>query len=441
MRKSKSYQIDDGQLVKSKLLSWAQKFEQICVLDSNSQTNVDKGDFQYNSLDCKVALGAHTELHGIGKNDFDRLKAYVDEVGDWVFGYLSYDLKNQLEELKSENADNLKFPTLHFFQPELIVELNNSELTFSYLVEVFSEDSIEQIFQSIMNVHAEIEEVPDIEIEPRISRVEYLEAVNKLKGHIAYGDIYEVNFCQEFYSNDAHISALPLYERLNEISRAPFTSFYRNKSHYLMSASPERFLRKEGKSLISQPIKGTRRRGESDDLDEVYKEELSKSEKERSENVMIVDIVRNDLAKSAVKGSVEVEDLFGIYTFEQVHHMISTVKCVCRDEVHSVDAIKAAFPMGSMTGAPKIKAMQLIEEYESTKRGLYSGTVGYFTPDGDFDFNVVIRSILYNADQSYLSFIVGGAITDMAKAEDEYDECMVKARAMFDVLNVSAAVH
>ena len=442
MRKSKSYRIDQGKVAKGKLLFWAQKFEQICVLDSNSQTNGNNGDFQYKSLDCKVAIGAYSELHGIGKNDFDRLKTYVDEIGDWVFGYLSYDLKNQLEELKSENLDSLKFPTLHFFQPELIVELVDTTLTISYLEEVMTEHEIDKMFQEIMDVQVETEPIAYTDIESRISKSDYLDAVNKLKDHIAYGDIYEVNFCQEFYSNSAiNVSPLQIYERLNEISMTPFASFYRNGSQYLMSASPERFLRKQGNLLISQPIKGTRRRGDSESLDSVYKEELAKSAKERSENVMIVDIVRNDLAKSAVKGTVEVEDLFGIYTFEQVHHMISTVKCECREDVHPIDAIKAAFPMGSMTGAPKIKAMQLIEEYESTRRGLYSGAVGYITPNKDFDFNVVIRSILYNAEESYLSFIVGGAITDMARAEEEYEECMVKARAMFEVLNVTEVVH
>ena len=441
MRKSRTYQIKDELSFRQQVLSWAPKFEQICVLDSNSQTNWDTGGHGYHSLDCKVALGAYSQVEGTGKNDFELLKSYVDQTQDWIFGYLSYDLKNQLEELKSENEDKLNFPTLHFFQPELIIEIRKEEVTFSYLEQVYTNESIARVFQEIIDIQVVKDNAAGIEIKSRISKAEYLESVNLLKERISYGDIYEVNFCQEYYSNTQLELTLPLYERLNEISKAPFSSFYRNKAQYLMSASPERFLRKQGNSLISQPIKGTRRRGASKALDALYKEELAESEKERSENVMIVDIVRNDLAKSAVKGSVAVEEMFGIRTFEQVHQMISTVKCELRGSIHPVDAIKNAFPMGSMTGAPKIRAMELIEEHESMKRGLYSGAVGYITPEQDFDFNVVIRSILYNADNQYLSFMVGGAITDMSDPEEEYEECLVKAKAMFDVLNVAEPVH
>lgn len=441
MRKVKTYPIGSSEKVKRKILRWAQKFEQFSVLESNTLSPSRVGLDKYSCLECIVAVGAHSELIGVGGDDFESLKSYVDKTGDWLFGYLTYDLKNQLEDLKSENDDFLKFPTLHFFQPEIIIELSNEVLKISYLEDADNTEHIDKVFEEILDCEITKEKPPFIKVKSRLVKEDYLQSVNKLKGHISYGDIYEVNFCQEFYSTNVQVAPLPIYERLNDISKAPFASFYRNGAQYLVSASPERFMKKKGNTLISQPIKGTKRRGASAELDSVYKEELAKSKKERSENVMIVDIVRNDLAKSAVTGSVEVEDLFGIYTFEQVHQMISTVKCVCRDDVHPIDALKAAFPMGSMTGAPKIRAMQLIEEYESTKRGLYSGAVGYITPNKDFDFNVVIRSILYNSEAAYLSFIVGGAITDMAEAEAEYDECMVKARAMFDVLNVNEAVH
>lgn len=201
-----------------------------------------------------------------------------------------------------------------------------------------------------------------------------------------------------------------------------------------MSASPERFLKRNGTHVVSQPIKGTARRAENMEEDEGLKEALRTDEKERSENIMIVDLVRNDLSHYASKGSVIVEELCKIYTFEQVHQMISTITASVALEIDSVDLIKSVFPMGSMTGAPKIAAMQLIEKLESTKRGLYSGAIGYFAPNGDFDFNVVIRSILYNAEKQFVSFSVGSAITARSVPEKEYEECLLKAKAMRTVL-------
>jgi para-aminobenzoate synthetase component 1 len=437
MRAVRTYAISRDTDARRKVLHWIQKFAQFCVLESNTLNNSKAGRDKYGGLDCIVAIGAHSELVGIGHSDFERLQSYVDETNDWVFGYLTYDLKNQLENLKSDNPDYLKFPTLHFFQPEIIVEVGNEVMKIRYLEDTNSAASIDKVFKEILASEVKEEKPHNIEVAPRISKDDYLRSVNKLKHHISYGDIYEVNFCQEFYADSVQVAPLPIYERLNDISRAPFASFYRHGPQYLVSASPERFMKKTGNTLISQPIKGTRRRGATAKLDLTYKAQLAQSEKERSENVMIVDIVRNDLAKSAIRGSVEVSDLFGIYTFEQVHQMISTVTCECRDDIHPIEAIKAAFPMGSMTGAPKIRAMELIEQYESVKRGLFSGAVGYVTPEGDFDFNVVIRSIIYNAEKAHLSFMVGGAITDKADAESEYEECMVKARAMLDVLKTN----
>lgn len=166
----------------------------------------------------------------------------------------------------------------------------------------------------------------------------------------------------------------------------------------------------------------------------MLKNDLAKDEKERSENIMIVDLVRNDLSKTAVKGSVKVEELCKVYSFDQVHQMISTVTSQIEENTHPIDVIKSTFPMGSMTGAPKISAMKIIENLEETKRGLYSGAVGYITPRGDFDFNVVIRSILYNHTQKYISFSVGSAITSKSDPLKEYEECLVKAKAMHEVL-------
>jgi para-aminobenzoate synthetase component 1 len=274
----------------------------------------------------------------------------------------------------------------------------------------------------------------DIVIQSKIKKTEYINSVNRLKQHIHKGDIYEVNFCQEFYAKNAFINTVEIFEKLNQISEAPFSAYCKFDTHYALCASPERFLQKRANKLISQPIKGTIKRSTNKTEDEQLKHELQNSNKERSENVMIVDLVRNDFSRIAKTGSVKVEELFGIYSFKQLHQMISTLSCELKENIHFTDIIKSTFPMGSMTGAPKVSAMKLIEEYESTKRGLYSGAIGYINPEGNFDFNVVIRSILYNSENNYLSFMVGSAITDKAIAEEEYEECLLKAKAMFEVL-------
>lgn len=202
----------------------------------------------------------------------------------------------------------------------------------------------------------------------------------------------------------------------------------------MLSASPERYLKKDGETIISQPIKGTAKRSKNILEDDRLKIALSQDTKERSENIMIVDLVRNDLSKTAIKGSVKVEELTKVYTFDQVHQMISTVTSKVEETTHPVDVIKSTFPMGSMTGAPKISAMRIIEDLEASKRGLYSGSVGYFSPTGNFDFNVVIRSILYNKTKKYVSYSVGGAITAKSDPLKEYEECLLKAKAMRTVL-------
>ena len=273
-----------------------------------------------------------------------------------------------------------------------------------------------------------------IKIKLRIHKDEYFEKVEDMLAHIHRGDIYEANFCQEFYAENSTINPLETYNKLNFISKPPFATFLRVYDKYLMSASPERYIKKEGLKITSQPIKGTAKRSTDAIEDEQLKAELSEDIKERSENVMIVDLVRNDLSRTATKGSVKVEELCKVYSFDQVHQMISTVSSTIDPTTHPVDVIRTTFPMGSMTGAPKISAMQIIEELEETKRGLYSGTVGYFTPEGDFDFNVVIRSILYNATNKYISYSVGGAITAKSDPLKEYEECLIKAKAMREVL-------
>jgi para-aminobenzoate synthetase component 1 len=227
---------------------------------------------------------------------------------------------------------------------------------------------------------------------------------------------------------------LELFEKLNTISKSPLAVFLKNDSQYLFSASPERYLKKVADKIISQPIKGTAKRFLDPIEDERAKNQLALDPKERAENIMITDLVRNDLSRTAQKGSVKVEELCAVYSFEQVHQMITTITSNLDIQYSVNEVIKSTFPMGSMTGTPKISAMKIIEELEETKRGLYSGAVGYFTPSGDFDFNVVIRSILYNQENKYVSFSVGSAITSQSVPENEYEECLLKAKAMHEVL-------
>lgn len=427
MRTKITRTIDNPILIKQQLLQWAQQFREVIFLDNNDYNQ------KYSSYDCILAVDAFTSLKTDYQNAFEELKQYQQQTKDWLFGYLSYDLKNDIERLRSNNFDGLHFPDLFFFQPKKLFLLKDNQIEIQYLR--LCDDEIESDFTDIQQSSGFITLRSKIKIEQRISKNEYVSKVNKMLEHIHRGDIYEANFCMEFYAENTTLDPLEIYQKLNSISKPPYATFFKNHPQYLLCASPERYLKKEGDKIISQPIKGTAKRFSDNLSDENSKTELSKNPKERSENIMIVDLVRNDLSHTAIKGSVAVEELCGIYTFEQVHQMISTVVSNVESTISLVEILKTTFPMGSMTGAPKISAMNIIEELEESKRGLYSGAVGYFTPENDFDFNVVIRSILYNAQEKYVSFSVGSAITSQAVPEQEYEECLLKAKAMFEVLS------
>jgi para-aminobenzoate synthetase component 1 len=353
---------------------------------------------------------------------------------EYVFMCLSYDLKNRFYPLVSKNEDGLHFPEAILWVPEYVVKINREDITFL---------KGERNVQSLEFLSAFFEEETDrnfhiynINFQARINFDTYIQKVKKLKEHIQRGDIYEVNFCQEFYAEDCILEfPMDTFFKMNEVTQAPFSAFVNIDSFSVFCGSPERFLKKEGTKLISQPIKGTATRGADELEDERLKKALQTDPKERSENIMIVDLVRNDLSQVAKKGSVHVDELCEIYSFETVHQMISTVSCELRENVSFMDVLKATFPMGSMTGAPKKRAMELIDDYESFKRGLYSGTIGYIAPNGDFDLNVVIRTLLYNSDKKYLSCAVGSAITFESDPEQEYKECKTKIDKIFRALH------
>jgi para-aminobenzoate synthetase component 1 len=441
VRTIKEYHLSNSTEFKEKLLRWSDQFEEIVWMDSNNYPQ------KTSNFDQILAAQAFTAIKTDAHGAFDRLREYQETTRDWVFGYLSYDLKNDVENLTSNNFDGIQFPDLYFFQPTKIFLIKGDKLELHYLRMV--DDEMDHDFEEILETEALVNRQQFKEergekkdnrketeaINSRISQKSYLQKVNKLLGYIHRGDIYEANFCQEFYAENLEIDPIGVFEKLNEISSSPFAAFLKLENNYLLSASPERYLKKEGLKIISQPIKGTARREIDKVEDAKIAKALSKDSKEVSENVMIVDLVRNDLSKIAKRGSVKVEELCKVYSFKQVHQMISTISAELEPEIPPVEILRATFPMGSMTGAPKISAMKIIEELEETKRGLYSGAVGYFTPDGDFDFNVVIRSILYSSKNKYVSFSVGGAITSKSIPELEYEECLLKAKAMRDSLN------
>ncbi|NDP28271.1 MAG: anthranilate synthase component I family protein [Flavobacterium sp.] len=428
MRTSILKHIENPVQFKKLLLTWSQQFREVVYLDSNEYPQ------QYSSYDCILAVDAFTSIKTDYHNAFEDLKQYQQISKDWLFGCLSYDLKNDIEVLNSNNFDGLDFPDLFFFQPKKIFLLKGNQLEIQYLN--MCDDEVEADFEKIgLQIADHRFQTKEIEIKQRISKENYLEKISKILEHIHRGDVYEANFCMEFFAENAVINPLEKFLKLNKISKSPQAVFFKNNIQYLLSASPERYIKKEGDFLISQPMKGTAKRFIDPIEDEKSKNLLASDPKERAENIMVSDLVRNDLSRTAQKGSVKVEELCGIYSFEQVHQMISTITSKVDSQHTAVDVIKTTFPMGSMTGTPKVSVLKIIEELEETKRGLYSGAVGYFTPNGDFDFNVVIRSILYNQEKKYASFSVGSAITSLSIPENEYEECLLKAKAMREVLS------
>ncbi len=423
-RISTSFHVDNISLFKKQMLDWANRFGICCFMDSHDYSD------KYHRYDCLVAVESYTSFLPSG-NIFAQLDTFYAENNDWIFGHLGYDLKNEIEGLRSSHSNKINFPDIFFFVPKIVLSLKNNLLTVH---------SIEKNAQLIFNeINAEVckTERPgksNILLRAAVSKQEYIEIIQKLQQHILRGDCYEINYCQEFFAEDILIEPLNTYTQLLEISPTPFSCFYKLGNKYLLCASPERFLSKIDMAIFSQPIKGTAPRNASAVLDDIEKINLANSEKEKSENVMIVDLVRNDLSKICNEGSVEAEELFAIYSFPQVHQMISTIKGQLKKDILFAEIIKATFPMGSMTGAPKLRTMELIEIYEKTKRGLFSGSIGYISPQKDFDFNVVIRSIFYNAGNRYLNYLVGSAITFYANAEKEYEECNLKVKAIVDTL-------
>ena len=434
-------------LFKARALAWANRFDTAFYLDSNNYSADHLAKYE-----CIIAVCKHptTALSHYGSpaqtasnaNIFEQLHRYWQTQQSWLFGFLGYDLKNEIENLSTAHSDALHLPDLYFVVPDLVITLSKSnEVAIWHNAKQYPHFDAREIWEQIaqtppiaMGQHPKVA----IDLQNRLSPDEYINKVKHLLQHIQRGDIYEVNFCQEFYAT----TSLPIaptsaaysanmaayFWQLNQHAQAPMSAYLKLPDNkYVLCASPERFMQKRGNKVWSQPIKGTIKRGTTPQADEALKQQLYNDPKERAENVMIVDLVRNDLTRSAIYGTVKVEELFGVYSFQTVHHLISTITAQINPQCNFADVLHRAFPMGSMTGAPKVRAMQLIDQYETQRRGLFSGAIGYITPQADFDFNVVIRTLLHNSDTAYWSLQTGGAITANAQPEQEYQESLLKA--------------
>ena len=407
---------------RQKALCWAEQFPQVAYFTGNNLP------YFYNGFEDLLAVSSQKTVPIPAEKAFGHLNQIADSGKYWC-GLLSYDLKNQIENLQTSRPDFIGFPEAHFFEPEIVFTFSENSV-----VVCTEKNGAKEIVEQILAFQSPEQTSEKINWQARTSETDYLKNVRKIQEHILEGDVYELNYTIEFFAENATVSPVQLFEALNIKSPTPFAGFFKLNDSILMCASPERFLKKEGTKLISQPIKGTIKRGKTQEEDQQLKEQLFNDEKERAENLMIVDLVRNDLSRSAQTGTVKVEELFGIYGFQQVYQMISTITAQAKPEENLATILKHTFPMGSMTGAPKIKAMQHIEQYEAHRRGLYSGSIGYVKPNGDFDFNVVIRSLQYNTQTKYLSYKVGSAITIDSVPEKEYEECLLKAMANKEVL-------
>lgn len=429
---------ENPSVYKQRIFDFISTFPDAVFLDSNkdSETPIAFTGTRYSFI-AAAGVNAFADSH---ISDFNNLQQFIDACKarkEWIFGFLSYDLKNIFEKLESGNPEAIEFPLFHFFSAKHIFIADNNSLT---VIDSADPENLWQSVKRFIKVKDSEEQKPAIRVSHVLNRDNYLLSVKNLINHIQRGDIYEINYCHQLILQTKHLNAAALFGRISEISPGPFSCYYVSGGLHLICSSPERFLSRNKNLLITQPVKGTAARSENAATDELNRSKLAESRKERSENIMIVDLVRNDLSRVAKKGTVKVEELCGIYSFPKVHQMISTVSCMVDEETKFTDIISALFPMGSMTGAPKISAMKLIESEENFKRSLFSGSVGYIDPAGDFDFNVVIRSILYSDHTGVATVAAGGAITAGSIPEEEYAETLLKLSPQLTALGLSSEI-
>lgn len=401
-----------------KALLWAQTKECFCYLNGNDC------EYTYGSFPKILAIGIRNQIT-FGNETLNQDLGSVFNSDESQFGFIGYELFSSIKTTDS------RFPKGYFFSPATIVRFITN-----HKVEIESVHSVEEVFNSIQNcIPVEESFSSNIPFTALENKESYIQKVERLKQHINRGDIYQINYCIEFEAIGAAIDPINVYLKLNTQSPMPFSGLLKFNNQYIICASPERYLKRIDQLIISQPMKGTAPRDADILIDEANKIALQNSAKERAENTMIVDLVRNDLSRFCKSGTVQVEKLHEIYSFHPVHQMVTTVTGFLEEGLTSAVVIEQSFPMGSMTGAPKISAMQLIEEFENNPRSAFSGSMGFVEPIGNFDFNVLIRSIFYDAEAKKLTYNVGSGITSASDSEKEYEECMLKASIIQKVLS------
>ena len=430
MRKVIKFNINHIHTFRAKIIELAKAYETFLLLDSCA----DKlNPFPYGRFEMLAGIGCIEEYsHSAQYNDLSLIE---NTERDWLLGHISYNYKNQTIGYTSNKINDIGFQNFSFFKPQLLIKLSGTEVEIHYTPET-EEKQIDYIVNTLTSetLIKDIKKPTSVEVD-YIGKKEYINAIHQLQKHIARGDVYELNYCIDFHAENVSIDPYNLYLELTQTSPAPFSAFYKQKDKFCLSASPERFIQKDGSKIISQPIKGTAKRETNPLKDAEVKEKLTSDPKERAENIMIADLVRNDISVFADKNSVVADELCQCYTFEHVHQLISTISGTVSNNITFNNIINAVFPMGSMTGAPKLNAVKYSDEFETFNRSLYSGTIGYIDPDMNFDFNVVIRSILYNSTNGHLSIPAGSGITAQSVPENEYDECITKAKALINLIN------
>lgn len=408
-----------------------------------------------------VAAGQRAVFHRSVPEEgacFPALKSFLLEQRDWAFGHLAFDLKNEVEQLSSRHPALVEFPLATWVVPRFVVELEGERAVLwvheedreegegwvaALLAEGGEDDGTQRrgVAEKTASSNPSTSASPRLCVNPdpasfriRTTKADYLQQVSRIMRHVQHGDVYEMNYCVERTADMPDWDVYAAFERLLERLDPPHAAFYRLGDRFALCASPERFLRIENGVVIAQPMKGTRPRHADPGRDRQLADELADDPKERGENVMAVDVMRNDLARTARSGSVRVEELCAVRSYPRVHQMISTVRSELAHGLHPVDVLAAAWPMASMTGAPKVRAMQLIEEMETMRRGLFSGSLGIFDPQGNTDLNVVIRTVLYDVASGRASLCTGSAITALCDPAQEWEECELKARSVLEAL-------
>ncbi len=397
-------------------LPWLKEHSHFCLLSDPSRGT------------ASLAIGASKLFTSDDENSLNEFSQWIENKR--AFGYLSYDLKNEIEGLESNHKAAHHIPKIQFFEAECLLEFKNGLTS----IECENNEMALEVKSKLLSPYPSRSNSPEYVAEHALSKEEYISRIERVKEHLQAGDIYEMNFCQEFVYSTTGFDPYWSFHRLTEESPMPFSAFLGFDQFYTLCASPERFLKREGHRLFSEPIKGSLRRSLDPVEDAKLQTKLKNSLKDQAENIMIVDLVRNDLSRIATKSSVQVEALNELHSFKGIHQLISRVSCELSAEAGIEDILRASFPMGSMTGAPKVSSMKIIEEVENFKRNLFSGSIGHFYPNGDFDLNVVIRSIFYSEDLKKLSYAAGGAITILSDAEEEYEESLLKLKAIRKVL-------